>query len=300
MTRRRFLGTSLGAAAAWPLARAAAALPRRALPLFPDPRIGWRGESSLAASLRAGWVPRASPAAAPRPAERSLAQRFPDAPRHFVFEYYPWYGEGYRHWDQWDRVPPHDIAANHVPALGPYDSLSFAVLEQHARWILEAGAGAVNLSWWGPGSYEDQAVGRVMDVMHAHGIKVTFHLEPYRNDRSRYYVDDVLYLLRAYGERRRFDAFLLLADEDGVASPVLKSFRTILPPEVEDCLGVRYPVPDYTEDSFWARELERLRLVLRADFPRLRLLADTLNLPHAVAGGFDGVAVYDNFVPPGD
>src|ERR687898_899476 len=52
-----------------------------------------------------------------------LAARFGDLRRRFIFEYYPWYGRGpWRHWDQWGRRPPADLASNYVPRLGPYDS----------------------------------------------------------------------------------------------------------------------------------------------------------------------------------
>ena len=46
----------------------------------------------------------------------------------------------------------------------------------------------------------------LMDVMRDHGLKVTFHLEPYREPRAQSYADDVLYLVREYGDRRRWDA----------------------------------------------------------------------------------------------
>ena len=69
-----------------------------------------------------------------------LRSRFRDPRRHFIFEYYPWYSaDPYWHWTQWDRRPPTDLAANTMPLLGAYDSRSRVVLEQHARWIAEAG-----------------------------------------------------------------------------------------------------------------------------------------------------------------
>ena len=48
---------------------------------------------------------------------------------------------------------------------------------------VECGIGVVDLSWWGPGSFSDRAVALVMDVMHAHDIQITFHLEPYGRAR---------------------------------------------------------------------------------------------------------------------
>ena len=118
----------------------------------------------LATGLRAGLALPALGMLA-RPGEASpiddrpdLLRRFPDLRRHFVFEYYPWYGgpPDYEHWDYLDRKPPLDIASPYMPRLGPYDVRSPAVLEQHARWIKEAGVGAIALSWWGRGSWQDQ------------------------------------------------------------------------------------------------------------------------------------------------
>jgi hypothetical protein len=283
---------------------AAAAAPGRPLgrPLFPNPALRWRGESSVAAALHGGaGLPqpaalRIPPSSAPSAA---LASRFPDLRRHFLFEYYPWYGaDPVVHWDQWDRVPPSDIAASSVPLLGPYDSRSTAVLEQHARWIADSGAGGVNLSWWGPGSYEDRTAHLVMDVFRAFDLKVTFHLESYTDDRTRRWADDVLYLLREFGERRRFDAFLILGNDGGAQGPVFKGFRTILPREVTDCHGVKHQVPDFAPDGEWERQNDRIRNTLQGDFDHVTLLADTLDHPRAKAGGFDGIAVYDNFIQP--
>ncbi len=111
------------------------------------------------------------------------------------------------------------------------------VIERHARWIAESGAGAIALSWWGPGSFEDLLVHDVMDVMKDHGIAVTFGLEPYAVDRGHHFASDILYLLTTYGERRGWDAFLVLRNPDGSETPVLKGFRCILPATIVDCHG---------------------------------------------------------------
>jgi hypothetical protein len=234
------------------------------------------------------------------PGLAALRARFTDLRRRFVFEYYPWYGrEPWRHWDAEDRTPPFDVAAPYMPRLGAYDSRSRAVVEQHARWIADSGAGSVNLSWWGPDSYEDRAAHGVMDVMRDHDLKVTFHLEPYAADRGRRFTSDVLYLLREYGERRGFDCFLLLRDpDDGSVSPVFKGFDMILPPTARDCRGVERPVANYTVDGEWQQQTTALRSILRGDFDRVWLLADSMNVDRVAASGFDGIAVYDPRVGP--
>ncbi len=278
-------------------------LPSRSL--LPSYSTEWksffRRESSVAAALRSG---RSLPSGTPAPPARSpsattLAERFRDLDRRFVFEYYPWYGrDPWRHWNEGGRNPPHDLASGYVPRLGAYDSRSLEAIERHARWISASGAGAISLSWWGRGSYEDGVVHDVMDVMKDHGLAVTFGLEPYADDRGARFFDDVIYLLTEYGEKRGWDAFLILRNEDGSESPVFKGFRTILPETIVDCHGILRRVSDYTPDPLWSRQIDRIRRELRWDFDRVLLLADSLDFGRAPASGFDGIAVYDNFIGP--
>ncbi len=229
-----------------------------------------------------------------------LRALYPDLSRHFVFEYYPWYGgpPSYEHWDYLDRHPPLDVASRYMPKLGPYDVRSAPTLEQHAQWIAEAGAGAVALSWWGRGSFMDRAVPLILDVLKAHDLKATFALEPYADDRAQHYADDILYLLSEYGDKRGWDVFLLPSNADGRSGPVFKSFRTVLPPTSTDCLGVTRAVADYTADSVWRQQTDGLRRTLREDFDHVTLLADSLEFSRTPASGFDGIGIYDNFIVP--
>jgi hypothetical protein len=80
---------------------------------------------------------------------------------------------------------------------------------------------------------------------------------------------------------------------------VFKSFRTILPATVQDCHGQTFLVPDYTPDGEWRRQTDAVREHVRREFPAIHLLADSLDMGRTGAGGFDGIAVYDNFVEPG-
>jgi hypothetical protein len=309
MNRRQFLSRTLTSAAAVPFARVPCPPARYDLrTALPDPSIGWRGASAYSLATRQTLGLDGVLAASrrnPRPIVdyetlgETLRSRHRDLRRHFLFEYYPWYGTNpYRHWDQWERRPPYDLASTFLPRLGAYDSRDRAVLEQHARWIAETGAGGINVSWWGPGSYEDRAVPLVMDVMRDHGLQVTFHLEPYKIDRVTSYADDVLYLLREYGEKRRWDCFLLVEDAAGKVGPVLKSFRTIVPPEGRDCHGVVYTVPDWVPDATWRRQTDTVRDTLRREFDNLTLLADVSDVERMRTAGFDGMAIYDNYVRP--
>jgi hypothetical protein len=233
------------------------------------------------------------------PAVEHLRATFPHLRRHFAFEYYAWYrASPWVHWDETGHTPPVSIAATMMPALGPYDSRSPQVIEQHARWMADAGVGAIALSWWGQGSSDDLLTPLIMDVMRAHDIHVTFHIEPYRDDRARFYASDVLYLLREYGEKRRWDNFLLLENADGSSAPVFKSFRTILPRTIVDCNGITRIVPDYTEDAVWRQQIDELREAVRPTFNRITLLADSLDAGRSVDAGFDGIAIYDSYVRP--
>jgi hypothetical protein len=232
-------------------------------------------------------------------ARSALAQTFPDLKRHFIFEYYAWYGmHPVDHWDQDGRVPPIDLASNYMPRLGAYDSNSLKVMAQHAKWMRAAGAGAINVSWWGRDSSVDRLIPSLMDVMRDHDLRVAFHLEPYREHHAMYYAEDVEYLIRQYGDRRKWDAMLLLRDANGDSGPVFKSFRTILPATETDCHGQTSGVRDYAGDELWRAQTDRVRRTFAHDFQHVTLLADSLDIARTKAAGFDGIAIYDNYVAP--
>jgi hypothetical protein len=228
-----------------------------------------------------------------------LRRRYRDLNRHFIFEYYPWYGtDPWFHWDGAGRRPPAAIAASGLPLLGAYDSRSARVVEQHARWIAESGVGSINLSWWGQGSFEDRSTHLVMDVMRSFDIKVTFHLEPYSRERGVRFADDVRYILREYGERRRWDTLLLLEDADGRAAPVFKSFVTLLPQTTTNCLGVTTPVDVFVPNDVWQRQTARVQSELGSDFDRITLVADSLDAARTLGTGFDASAVGNPYIRP--
>jgi hypothetical protein len=59
-----------------------------------------------------------------------------------------------------------------------------------------------------------------------------------------------------------------------------------------------HQVPDFTPDDAWRRQTDRVRRELAQDFDRVTLLADSLDMGRSSSGGFDGIAIYDNFVLP--
>jgi hypothetical protein len=115
--------------------------------------------------------------------------------------YYPWYGDidrdqAWRHWDATRpggqfRIPPADLGSDYYPARGPYSSNDPAIVDEHMAEIRNAGVDTVVTSWWGRGSYEDNALGVVVAAAHAHGLKVAGHLEPYPGRSAATIVDDV-------------------------------------------------------------------------------------------------------------
>ena len=64
-------------------------------------------------------------------------------------------------------------------------------MEQHARWIADSGAGAIDVSWWGPDSNVNEVIPTLMDVMAAHDIHVTFYVEPYTERHAENYARDL-------------------------------------------------------------------------------------------------------------
>ena len=229
---------------------------------------------------------------------RELRRQFSDLRNHFIFEYYPWYGTNpWRHWEGSGRTPPYDIAATAVPDLGPYDSGNSRVLEQHARWIVESGAGAINVSWWGRGDYEDRLVPLLMDVMRDHGLKVTFHLEPYGDNRIDSFASDIQYLVTEYGDKRHWDCQLLLRSAGGEDGPVFKGFATILPQFGTDCHGRTTPIAMWRPDAVWHRQNDSVREMLRRHFDSVWLLSDSTDPTRVLAAGFDGGSPYGAFTP---
>jgi hypothetical protein len=229
---------------------------------------------------------------------RQLRRQFSELRNHFIFEYYPWYGtDPWRHWEGSGRTPPYDIASTSVPDLGPYDSGNPRVLEQHARWIAESGAGAINVSWWGRGGYEDRLVPLLMDVMRDHGLKVTFHLEAYDDNRTDSYASDIQYLVTEYGDKRHWDCQLVLANADGEVGPVFKGFGTTPPPFSTDCHGRTTAVAMWRPDAAWRRQTDQVRDTLRRDFDRVWLLSDSTAVDRVLAFGFDGSVPYGAFTP---
>jgi hypothetical protein len=120
--------------------------------------------------------------------------------------YYPWYGNPqvsghYVHWTGVD-AEHHTIAnSTHYPELGPYDSHDPAVVAQHVDWAVQSGVTGFISSWWGPGTFEDQALPGLLSAAQQSRLGVTAYFEQVRGatPTRESALADVLYLLDHYG-----------------------------------------------------------------------------------------------------
>ena len=98
-----------------------------------------------------------------------------------------------------------------------------------------------------------------MDVMADHDIHVTFHLEPYSQDRVSRFRTTRCISCGSTVNGGGGTGFFFHERDDGSQGPVFKLFRTTLPQRLEDCHGVVRALPDYVPDREWRRETDRLR-----------------------------------------
>jgi glycoprotein endo-alpha-1,2-mannosidase len=123
--------------------------------------------------------------------------------------YYPWYGtpqfEGqWRHWPQNGHTPPVDVGSDFYPVLGAYSSSDPTVLDQHMRWLRDAGVGVIIVSWWGQGSREEQPLPLILEAAARYNLKVAFHIEPYNTRTAAALLSDVKYIYQRYGNSPAF------------------------------------------------------------------------------------------------
>lgn len=117
--------------------------------------------------------------------------------------YYPWYGNPATsgRWAHWQgphgEAPRQSPTLNH-PTLGLYDSHDPAVIATHAAEAKSAGITALVVSWWGIGSFEDQALPALLAAAATAGLRITVYLEQ-QKDGAAGAARDVAYLLATYG-----------------------------------------------------------------------------------------------------
>lgn len=137
-----------------------------------------RAFSALAAALVVATL-----AAAPAGAQ-PIREGESAGPGQVAIFFYPWYGTPSRdgeweHWGEGGVAPPRLIASNFFPTRGAYSSSDAGVLRAQIADIVSAGIDTVIVSWWGPGSIEDQRLPAVIAAARSSGLGVAVHVEPY-------------------------------------------------------------------------------------------------------------------------
>jgi glycoprotein endo-alpha-1,2-mannosidase len=116
--------------------------------------------------------------------------------------YYPWYANPttsgrWAHWQGPDGEAPRQSPTVNHPTLGMYDSHDPALVAAHARELSRAGVTGVIVSWWGKGSFEDAALPRILDALHAVGIATTVYLESQKAGEAGA-ASDIAHVLDSY------------------------------------------------------------------------------------------------------
>lgn len=128
-------------------------------------------------------------------------------PAHQVLAfYYTWYGPN-RHWGTVDATHHEIEAARHYPELGAYDSHDPAVIARHIAEARHCGVTGFICTWWGQGSYEDQAVPLVLRAARDNRFNVTVYWETAPGG-GRGQIDgavsDLTYIISHYGSNSAF------------------------------------------------------------------------------------------------
>jgi glycoprotein endo-alpha-1,2-mannosidase len=126
--------------------------------------------------------------------------------------YYPWYGVAWGasgQWFHWENATEDSIGNTaHYPLLGIYDSWDERLVEVHILLARHAGIDCFIVSWWGPRSFEDGSLKRIIKVAEKHDFKVTIYYESYRPWNPLISTEDIVnelsYVVREYSGSKAF------------------------------------------------------------------------------------------------
>lgn len=157
--------------------------------------------------------------------------------------YYMWYGNTetdgkYIHWNHrylphWEESitkrypkgrhrPPDDIGATFYPLLGCYSSRAPATMEAHMQQLRDAGIGVISVSWYPPGLSDDEGqlpdpmIPQLLEIAHRYAIKVTLHIEPYRDRTPLTVKDNLRYIHGKYSSHPAFYKVRTTVDSGGI------------------------------------------------------------------------------------
>ena len=195
--------------------------------------------------------------------------------------YYPWYGNpstdgSWIHWQQNGHSPADDIGANYYPSMGAYSSQDVNVLSKHMTWLRSTNIDIIITSWWGRNSRTDRVTRYVLDAARDHGIKVAFHIEPYKGRNAFSIKSDIEYIYINYGNHPAF----------------LKESRSTkwgLNPMLR---GVFYVFASLQiDDNSWAQVLDSIRFTSLDAI----VLGQTTDISRIDTCHFDGLYSYDAY-----
>ncbi|XP_044129546.1 glycoprotein endo-alpha-1,2-mannosidase [Bufo gargarizans] len=239
----------------------------------------------------------------PSPKPGDLDTDLPAPNYDFHVFYYTWYGNPsfdgkYIHWNHeklkhWDAKiasnyptgkhnPPEDIGSNFYPELGLYSSRDPSILEAHMKQMRSAAIGVISLSWYPPQTSDDSGipaenlVPTVLDIAQKYSLKVTFHIEPYRNRDDRSLHDDVIYIIDKYGEH---PAFYKYKTRTGRSLPMFYIYDSYITP------------PDAWAKLFTASGSHSIRNT-KYDGIFVALLVEEKHKFDIQRSGFDGIYTY--------
>lgn len=206
---------------------------------------------------------------------------------HWNHQYLPhWKNEITAKYPQGRHSPPDDIGASFYPELGCYSSTDPRTMEAHMFQLRKAGVGVVSVSWYPEGMADDEGgspdelIPELLDVALKYGVRVTLHIEPYRNRTPHSVRTDLEYIHRKYTSH---SAFLKLS------WPVDGDSDRLLP--------LVYVYDSYLSSAEeWAAVLKGSgRATIRGtpiDTIMLGLLVEKKHQQSIMDGGFDGFYTY--------
>jgi len=148
--------------------------------------------------------------------------QIPTGDRVFCF-YYNWYGNlehdgKYIHWEHQilrqgindtitkGTIPGEggDIACNFFPQLGTYSCTDTSIINQHMVMMSQSKIGVIVLTWWNVQNFGSHTVPMIMDRAAAHGLKVCFHIEPFRGRNAATTRQNIQNITDTYGSHPAF------------------------------------------------------------------------------------------------
>ena len=217
--------------------------------------------------------------------------------------YYPWYGNPkidghYAHWNHtvlphWDKEidknykkyahrPPNDIASDFYPELGAYSSRDPQVVYEHFSQLSNARIGVVAVSYYPAGTADENGMPwddlyiLLLDKAVDHGLKITFHIEPYKGRNEKTVRNDIIHIIDEYGSHKGFYKYKITNNKHVPLFYVYDSYLT----KQEDWAKVLVPGGPNTIRG------------TKYDSMVIGLLVDMPHSSYASVGGFDGLYTY--------